>query len=361
MGQQALSQLFKYEADNGGTATHEENTANPEVTPSPAVEKPETPEVPEVPETPETPETPEVPETPEPPLAAEADKSTEPVAYVPNYKYVAAGEDFEVPAFLRSVMTSQESEDQIRELLTKSHGLDAVKVKHEETKTRLGNLQGRFGNVESKILEVQEHYNRGDFDTFFKQLGIPKEKVYQWVQDKVTYQELPQEQRHVIDAQKTADLTAYQAGRQMEQQTHDADAREVEALKREMEVVFEMNDVKAFRSAFDTRLGREGAFMEQVRNAGDLAWTQKGEKWSMLTAVNTVMKNFGALVDGAPTVPPTTPPGAPTLPVVAPQKNTTPVIPNVKGGASTSPTGRPRVKSVADLHKRYEELTGVVS
>jgi hypothetical protein len=272
--------------------------------------------------------------------------------YSPNFKFKVMDKEHEFDEFLRPAIKDSETEKKIRELYEKAYGLDVVKPRFNETREKLKSVETTHGQVMSSIAELREHYQRGDFDSFFQALKIPQEKILQWVLDKANYQELPPEQKRIFDDRRSADQRAWEAEKRAQALEQRIQEQTTQAKGYALQVALEKPDVKSFVETFDQRAGRPGAFIEAVVETGDYAWHARNEDLSPEQAIQAVMARYGSFVQAQSQAPQAGNPAQPqTTPTKAP-----PVIPNV-GGRTASPTSQPQVKSLADLKKKYEAIS----
>lgn len=312
------------------------------------VESPQTP----LPETPATP----APKEPASPKAAflkgKKDVPALPVAYAPNLKFRAVDKDHEMPEFLKGAIKDAETEKQLREVFEKAYGLDAVKPKYVETRQKYEELNKTHQTFVQDVQELREDYSRGDFDTFFKRLNIPEEKVYQWVLDKVQYQQLPADQRQVLDARKQAEHRTWTLEKQNQAMQQEYEQKVAEATQTALMAELERPDIKSISQAYDSRPGgKPGDFFQRVVERGEYAWYSKKVALQPRDAIQEAVDLY------AYTFKPQTgavPPGVATPGVAAGGQKKVPVIPNISGRPN-SPMKAP-IKSMEDIRNRYKQL-----
>jgi hypothetical protein len=297
-----------------------------------------------------------------------ADQSADPsapAAYTPNYKFRANDQEQEIPAALRAAIKDADTEKQVREIMEKAMGLEPVKGRLQETRTKLQETESRVKAYESSVGELKELYKHGDFDTFFQRLNIPETKILQWLVDKINYQELPPEQRNVLDARKQAEQQARQLEKQNAQLQSQYSEQVASATGLQLQMILGKPEVKSFADSFDSRAGKPGAFYDKVCEIGETAYALRKDAQGrpvILTpdqAVKEAMDFYGKFLPTGQQAPAPTPGAtAEQVPVSgqqAPHKSKEPpVIPNVSG-KTTSPT-KNRPKSIADLEKLYKNM-----
>lgn len=275
--------------------------------------------------------------------------------FTPNFKLNIQKQDFEIPEILKPLMKDAESEKQIREICEKAFGLEFAKPRHEAVRQQNEVLTGENSTIKQQIHEVRQLYARGDFDGFFKRLNIPEEKVLQWMADKINYNQLPPEQKQILDARRQAEDRAYQA----ESYAGSMQSQHEQILTQQVQMALESTlaraDVKTVADAFDARMGKPGAFKEEVNRRGDYAWKTRKELVPPETLVQEMLALLGPMAPPAASAQTADPVEghAPAAVVAAPAK--TPVIPNISGRSTSALP--PRVKSIADLRKKAAEFT----
>jgi len=161
---------------------------------------------------------------------------------------------------------------------------------------------------------------------------------------------LPPEQQVVHDRQLAAERRAYDAEQSLLNVETENQQQEVTALRQQMDVAFARDDVRAFQTHFDTALGKEGAFRDEVLTRGDLAWRATKRRMTAQEAIDEVMGIYGpgkhAQAAPAPAAQLAPPPQ--NAPAASPQTN---VLPNVRGSGGSPLKTKP--KSIEDLRKLY--------
>lgn len=286
-----------------------------------------------------------------------APKDGEKPPFVANYKFKVMDKEHEIPEALRSAMKDPETEKLVRELHEKAYGLDIVKPKfieerrlHQEAKTQNSQLLGG-------INELRVMYQRNDLDGFFKKLAVPQEKILQWVVDKLNYNDLPQDQKQVLDQRKTAEERAWQAEQQVQTLQEKFQTETLNARELQLQSTLDRAEFKAAAEAFDSRPGgKPGDFREAVCERGETTWIRSQGKVDLSPeqAVQEVIRLYGiqpAAPAAAMTAAPAAAPAVTATPVAAPK---TPVIPNVAGGSTSPMKAGPR--SISDLKKLAAQM-----
>lgn len=273
--------------------------------------------------------------------------------YTPNFKFKASDKEYEFDPLVQKFVKTPDVEKHLRELYEKSYGLDTVKGRFQDLKTRYEEASTTNQQLLGGLQDLRESYQSGDFDSFFKKLNIPQEKVLQWVLDKAHYNQLPPEQKAILDSRKSAEERA----RMLEKQNETLQTTHMEQLTQAREyalsVGLERPDVKQFAEAYEAARG-PGKFKELVISQGQLAYYTKGVDISPEEAIKAAMDLVGVQQmqqqQAAKPVPQYIPP-------VRDEPKTVKTLPKVEGKSSASPVSR-KFKSLAELKQYSKELAG---
>lgn len=297
------------------------------------------------------------PEAPVTPPAA-----TEVPPYAPNYKFKVMDKEHEIAEQFRGIIKDADTERLVKELHEKAYGLDVVKPRFNDLREKFKSVEQEARGYKEGIGELREFYQRGDFDSFFQKLNISQEKVLQWVLDKAHYNELPPEQRQVLDAKRSAEQRAASLEKEQAAMQGKYEDAIVQAKARDLQIALEKDDVRQFSEAFDARAGKPGSFLEEVIQRGELAWYSSKGKIELTPeqAVQEVLTRYQGLVQPKPKEAPLIPVNgqnqAGQAPVQAPTSSAAPTIPNI-GGRQSSSVSKSKPKSIDDLKAIYKKMS----
>ncbi len=272
--------------------------------------------------------------------------------WAPNFKFKVMDAEHEMDEYFRQFVKTPDDEKKFREIYEKAYGLDVVKPKFQATRQQLQETRGQLEGVKTQIGDLASAYQRGDFEGFFKTLGVPEEKILQWVIDKAQYKQLPPEQRQALDAKRNAEDRVFQLERQFQtvQKQYEAQATQVKAQG--LQVALERPDVKQFVSSYDSKRGA-GSFYNEVIQHGEYVWFQSKGRVDLTPdqAVQAVLERYQAF---APVQNPNQPPVIPAdgNPQGSPRSKP---LPNLAGRNSTS-VGKIKPRSLEDLKKLAAEM-----
>lgn len=288
--------------------------------------------------------------------AALSSTSTDPAApapYTPDYKFRYRDEhenkvDGEIDEWARNLI-NQENEEKFKQVWAKAHGLDFVKNRFNKTREEYKSYRTQVDPLLQGWNDLTALYNKGDLDSFFKGLQIPEQKIYQYVLDKLNYNELPPEQRAMRDQQQQVLRQNMELEKQNQFFQQQYEQQMVQSREHALSQTMSKPEVSAVAQAFDARVGREGAFRDEVVKRGILHWNLHQKDISPDEAVQEVMSLMGGMQQ---TMQQTLPAGASQ--VMPAQPKTPPTIPNV--GAKNSSPAKRAPKSLDEIRKLAESL-----
>lgn len=269
--------------------------------------------------------------------------------YTPNLTFKVKDKELEFDDWVKPLVTDKEKEEKLRDLYTKAHGLDELKTTRDTLKTQYEEIRAAKEQQDKALQVVESFVKNKDYRSFFDSLGIPKEDILRYAVEELKFRELPPEQQAQVraqwDQQKRLAL--------LETQNQELQARQQEALIQQSEMTLNAElsrpDVAAVAQAYDARVGRPGAFRQEVINRGAYHEAISQKTITAQEAVQEVMTLLGGSVQAQPANIPQSQASQP----VAPQQK--PVLPNIQGASGTSPAKRvPR--SIEDLRKIRDQM-----
>lgn len=292
-------------------------------------------------------------------------KAPETTPFVPNFKVKIHNEEKDIPEILRPLMVDEKSAKEVQDLVTKAFGLDVAKPKHElalreneSLKAQIAPITQENTAIRGQIQNLVTLYHRGDIDGWLKALGVPEERMLQHFVDKLNYSQLPPEQKAILDQRKQAEERAWQAESQVQQVQTQNQSLLTQQVQGQLESVLARPDVQAAAQAFDTRVGRPGAFRAEINRRGDYVWKTQNKLVQPDHLVQELMGFMGpaapAAVAPSQPAPAAAAPAAPQTPTPTVPARAVPTIPNISGRSASAL--RPKVKSIADIRARLKEM-----
>ena len=277
----------------------------------------------------------------------------EPPEYTPNFEFTVKDKKLEFDEWARPFVKDKETEAKFREMFEKAHGLEEVKTHRQSLRDELNTLKTEKTQLDTSLKQLSSYVQNKDYNSFFETLKIPKEDIIRYAVDELKYQELSPEQRREIDAhrQQTSRLS------ELELQNQQLLEQSQQAIRSQAE--FQLNselskpDIASIAQNYDARIGKPGAFRQEVINRGAYYETVHGQTIPAAQAVQEIVQLIGGQASTSPQAS-TTPQQPSPSQVVATQK-TKPVIPNVQGSGSNSPYKK-QPTSVEDLRKMRDQM-----
>lgn len=282
-------------------------------------------------------------------LAGGADSSAEPEvdakaldaaieAYKPNLKYKVLDKEFDFDESFKDAIKNEATEKKVRELYEKAHGIDHIKEERQNIKTEFSQLKEKFQNTSSALESLGGYVARNDFDSFFTALNIPTDKVLQYALE--VAQRTPEQSQAIMQQRQAANVASdYERQRQELSQSQQEFA--VKQRTFELEQGLSKPEVTGFIEMFDSKVGKPGAFREEVIKRGQLH-AARGEDVGVDAAIGEVL-NLLRPVYGEHTQ------ARANAPKVVAAPTHQPTIPNIPSSGSSAVKRSPN--SIADLHK----------
>lgn len=273
--------------------------------------------------------------------------------YTPNYTYKVRDEELEFDEFIRPAINSPEIEEQVRELYTRAKGLDSVKSRFEETKQRMADLEleaQRYreeNEYASKGVEGLKKLALEDFPSFAHIVGLDDKTILSYANRRLDYQEKPEHERAEIDREMTTRAGQYTQSLELEKLRRQNEGLMRAQHDKEMSQALSMPEISKFQSAFDKRMGKEGSFIDYVRQHGSNEFKRTQQYVPPLVAVQSVYNQFKPLFMDALDEASNKEEAKSKAQVKAPK--------NLGPGRSTTPVNK-KYKSLDDLRKRANEL-----
>ena len=252
--------------------------------------------------------------------AAEGDDPA-PAPYEPDYSFnytdkTGLKQKGEFPEHIRALMTTKEREEEIRSLYAKSHGIDFIQGKRDELTQRLTQTEGSLKKFMGGMAQLKSIYQQGNLDGFFQIMGLKEDAVLQWAVERVNYMKLTPEQRAAADRHRSASVDAVLLAHENQElkQNHLSTLQTQRAQAAEQ--LLERADYAPHVAEYDRRVGRAGAFREEMFLRGRMAWDSKKADLSPEQAASEVIAMAGlkAAASGGGAARPNGAPASPTQP-----------------------------------------------
>ena len=128
-------------------------------------------------------------------------------AYEPNFTYKVKDEEYEFDDFLRGGLTSKDQEEALRELYTKSRGLDGYKEKLSTKEQEYEKVVAEAGKYVNGFKKLKDHVDTantsGDFREIARTLGLDEKALINYAAKLVEEDQLPEDQKRLIDENRS--------------------------------------------------------------------------------------------------------------------------------------------------------------
>ena len=268
-----------------------------------SIEETETPEVEET-EATEDPaqETPEVAE-PEVP------------AYTPNFAYKAGGVEHQIPEMFHDLINSEERENEIRDIMERAQGIDAVKEARDSVKTEFSQYREQVDPVIDNLANAASYLEKGDIVGFAKQWNVTPDQL---VKAAYEYTQMSPEQQQAQDQIRQASERERTLEAQLQEQTNLNQQIQVQHFQGELNVALQSPEAAAFAQTWNAA-GKPHSFEQEVIQQANIHQMMTGEVLRPQAAVQMTLAKYNL---GQPATPAAQAP-VPTTPPV----QETPVIP----------------------------------
>lgn len=274
----------------------------------------------------------------------------EPSPYTPNLKFKVMDQEKEFAPWVKNYIKDAESEKNFRDLFERAEGLNHVKQDRQTLRSENTELKSELGSVKTALTTVGDFLKNDDLDSFFEAFNLSEEQILKYAVKRLQLKDMPPAQQAEYQRQRQQQQEYYALKRQNEELSRGYTETTVQQRSSELDQTLASPQVSAVVQAFDSRMGRQGAFREEVIRRGQYhAYTTNVD-----VPVEQVVKEVLSLVHhgdpgqqlGTPLVN-----GGSAVQQAAGQApvQKKPVIPNIQG-RGTSPVKKiPR--SIDDLKK----------
>lgn len=267
-------------------------------------------------------------------------------AYNPNFKYKVHGQEKEFEDWVRSSIKDAETEKKARDLFTRADGIEHVKQDRERMVQENEQIRRERADFDQSLSELGHYVKSDDLTTFFSKLQIPKEQVLRWALKEVQMADNPA-LRQQEEARRQADLALFNNQRMGQHTMTQYEQAAVNLRTRELDFTLNQPDTRTVAESFDSRVGRPGAFRDEVIQRGQFHWHTQGIDVPVEKLIQEVTQVFG-LRQAQGQVQPNGTNG-----VVQGSKGK-PVIPAIPGSGQSAV--KKQIKGLAGLKARRDEL-----
>lgn len=286
-------------------------------------------------------------------VSAASESTEEAPAFEPSFKYKVKDEEFEMDEWAKQVATDEKIHKQLQDLYSASRGIAGIKEERQQLREEASTLRQEKETMDQSLAALSSYVQKGDMRSFFEALAIPREKVLSYALEELKYQELSPEQKYEVDSQRAQQAQLNQLQMQNQQMQQQWQSQAIAQRERELDLVMSDPTTTQVASAYDARVGKPGAFKEEVIRRGQLHDQIYGQDISAKQAVEEVLNLINAGSSPTPSQAAGTSQNAQGKARVVAPKNK-PTMTNVQGTGSSP--AKKTYNSIADLKKRQQEL-----
>lgn len=271
-------------------------------------------------------------------------------AYTPNFKFNVLDKEHEMDEWARPFIKDKAVEERFRDIFTQAKAMSKFKTERDQLRSEYDTFKKTYSkdyepvvknyNYLSKLLN--EGVQSGDLGNFFNAANVPIQAVIRFAANTVA--KLEQDPNYLNQMQNN--WKSAQSQNQMTDENQylrdTVEQLQIEQAKTALNVAMSDTDTREFAQVFDARVGKEGAFMDEVIRRGAMLEMIEKRSATPQEIISELKKIHGHL--SQTNVPNTNPQdsnsGAPA---------SKPVIPNIKG-KNVSPV-KGEITSTDDLRK----------
>jgi hypothetical protein len=277
-------------------------------------------------------------------------------AYKPSYKYKIKDSEFEFDPWIKPLLKDKDTEAKLRDLVTKSHGIEEIKKSREEYKSKLEEVEPKYKNIDASLNLLSEMVNKGDIRGFVEATKLPKEALLKYAVEELKYLQMPPEERAAIDSQRAEQARLQELENSNSTMGQQLYQMRIQSREQELSMVTSRPDVQTVVSQFNALVGKPDAFRQKVVEKGLTHYHLTGEDLSATQAVEAVLAEVGPLMrassgvqSAGQAVMPQTQSGQTVV-----VKDNKPTIPNFQSGGVSPVKKQP--KSLDDLRRLREQM-----
>jgi hypothetical protein len=222
---------------------------------------------------------------------------TEPV-YEPNYSYKVYDEEREFDEWAKAALkaeglSNKETEQALRDLYARSGAFERQKKEYGELRDKHKTLKSDNSQLNDEVQELL-YYADNEFGTFLNRLKIPKEKVFDYVQQQIEEEKLDPTQRARLQANRQAIVQSYESRREADRLRSQNEELNQSTFMMQLDHALNSPEVASYRQAFDKAYGAD-AFKNEALNVGRLYHLDNGHDTTPLAAILKTVDKYRKL------------------------------------------------------------------
>jgi hypothetical protein len=271
--------------------------------------------------------------------------------------------EHEIDPLFQPVIKDEETLKKVRRMHEQALGIPHLEASRDEFKNKYAQAAPviqEYQQVQGRLDKLSHFVQKDDFGSFFSELKIPKERIFNWMKKELDMMELPPQVRAEIERKQELERKQYDADRelqmyrQQEQQTSQSQVmQQIDSTIGQL-----AGDVA---TQFNERINDPDAFRNAVINRGHAIQQSTGQKLPLQQVIDLVKQDLARVmgIHGTPQGQPQNGgmhnPNVPAPGAAAPAGGNPkpPVIPVIKAGAASPVQGK---RSLADLKKLADSM-----
>lgn len=251
-------------------------------------------------------------------------------AYTPDFKYRVREEEREFDDSIKKLIKDRDSEKTIRDLYTRADGIETIKQDRENIAQELNSFRAEKATFDESLRQLSHFVQTDDLQSFFDHLQIPKEQVLRYALREIQLSENPQ-LRQQYEQQRQANLHNYNQQMYGQAVQTQYEQQAVNLRERELDFTMRQPELLTMVESFDSRVGKPGAFRDEVIQRGQFHFQTKGIDMPVDQVVKEVIQVFGLGNTQTPQVQ-----GVNGKPGVVQGSRNKPVIPSIPGSGQSA-------------------------
>lgn len=209
--------------------------------------------------------------------------------FTPNYKYKAYGKELEVEEWAKPLI-SKDTQEHFIKLHERAGGFDHLKNNFKELEQKHSVIENNFNQLNQVRHAIVSNISKGNLDQAFQLMDLKDEQIFNYVKQKLEYQQLPPDQKQIVDAYR-ANLERTEQSQNLALQ-QKAFAEDIMMQKHELEVMTTFNNPKYASTITDynTRAGDENAFKNVMTSIGANEFYKTGRHMPVAEATEAAIK-----------------------------------------------------------------------
>lgn len=276
------------------------------------------------------------------------DLEKEPEQYEPNFGYSIRSQDHEFDEWIKPVITDKETEEKVRELYTRSQGLDHVKGHLSEAEKKVADLESEASRYREDLefskqgLEGLKQLAKTDFPTFAHTVGLDDQTILSYANNRLDYKEKPEYERQQIDQDLSRRAQSYESNFELDRLRRSNEKLMLDRHNQSLNQAMAQPEISKFKDQFDKRMG-DGAFMRAVSDFGSSEFQATKRYVQPETACQHVYAKWKPMFEDK-------------LEEINKQESKSSKAPTNLGSGRAGTVVKKRIKRISDLHKLGNEL-----